>query len=570
MPANPENLRLTDFMDLATLQEIQDGFAAVANVTAIFTDEKGQVLTQKAPTKDFLRRQRAIAAVEDGEGPQREGREYVAPIVVSNRRLGTIRMLSNGTIGGLDDGKLSQLAQKFGLDLKQLKSLAQSMARARNTRPAAIQFLFLLANAVARLCYQEFELRQRISELTVVSTVAVALAQARDLNKVLQRIVRLACDLMEAKSASIRLIDTEHDELSINAVHNLSRQYLQKGRILLSKAEIDKVALSPQGYEYVRNMSQDSRVQYPEESKREGITSMLSVGMRFKDKPIGVLRVYTEHEQSFSDLKIDLLKAVAAQAAAAIENARLADEAVEAEALERQVRMAADVQQRMLPTEPPKLPNVELACEYVPCFALGGDFFDFIELPDQNLGLVIADVSGKGVPASLIMASVRAALRAQVDNLYYLYEVMGRLNHMLFRDTKQSEFVTLFYGVLDTRTRRLTYCNAGHPPPLLLRDGKVTELLSNNLVLGVSAEEKYEQHLLDLQPGDAFMLYTDGLFDAMNFEHQIFGRQRVIEAFGASSGSADAIAENVLWSMRRFSGLTERTDDVTLVVAKMT
>src|SRR5579872_691754 len=167
---------------------------------------------------------------------------------------------------------------------------------------------------------------------------------------------------------------------------------------------------------------------------------MLSAGMRYKGKPIGVLRVYTEKQQAFSPLKIDLLKAVAAQAAAAIENARLLNESVQAAALEKQLQMAADVQHRMMPQSPPRLPGVDLASVYVPCFELGGDFFDFIPLPDDNLGLAMADVSGKGVPASLIMAAVRAFLRGQVDNVYYLYEVMRRINLMLCRDSRMGEF----------------------------------------------------------------------------------------------------------------------------------
>jgi sigma-B regulation protein RsbU (phosphoserine phosphatase) len=318
-------------------------------------------------------------------------------------------------------------------------------------------------------------------------------------------------------------------------------------------------------------MKGDPRVQYPEEAEREGIVSALSVGMRHHGEPIGVLRVYTAHEQEFAPLQINLLKAIAAQAAVAIENARLTEESIAAERLERQVRMAADVQQRMLPQHPPALSGVELAAAYVPNHELGGDFYDFITLPDENLGLVIADVSGKGVPASLIMASVRAALRAQVDNLYYLYEAMQRLNLMLHRDTKPAEFVTLFYGVIDTSNRRLTYCNAGHPPPLLLRDGRLTELESHNMVLGINPDEQFRQSILDLERDDVLLLYTDGLSDAMNFGGETFGKERIKEALLSSSGgSAEVIAQNVLWHMRRFAGLTKRTDDVTMVVARMT
>src|SRR5258708_2761649 len=255
---------------------------------------------------------------------------------------------------------------------------------------------------------------------------------------------------MGVRGRSIRRGEKDHDELTIRAVHNLSSQYLSKGKIRLSQAEIDQRALSPKGFEYVRNMATDPRILFPQESIREGIVSMLSVGLRYKGHPVGVLRLYTSQEQSFSQLQVDLLKAVASQAAAAIENARLLEETREAEALEQQVRMARDVQQRMIPGTPPAIAGIDFASVYVPCFELGGDFYDFIPLPGENIGLAVADVSGKGVPASLIMASVRSALRAHVDYIYYLYEVLQRINALLCHDNKVGEFVTLFYGVLDT------------------------------------------------------------------------------------------------------------------------
>ena len=569
-----DKLRLTDFMDLPTLQEIQDSFAAVANVKATITDADGNLLTQPTPTREFLRRQKALAEDEDNltadvqGGPQKEGAEYVAPIIVNNQRLGTIRMTANGALAGIDEAKLAALATKAGIEPRQLRSLAASLLRARQSRPAAIQFLFLLANAIARLCFQEFQLRQRINELTAVYNVTMMLSEARDLNKVLKRTAEVVCDVMECKASSIRLIDTEKDELVIAATHNLSPEYLNKGRIRLSTAEIDRVALSAKGFEYVRNMATDPRVQYPQESAREGNVSMLSAGMRYKGKPVGVLRVYTDEERHFSPFHTDLLKAVAAQAAAAIENARLIAEAIEAEETEKQVRLAADVQHRMIPQTPPKLPGVDFASVYVPCYTLGGDFYDFIPLPDDNLGLVMADVSGKGVPASLIMASVRAALRAHVDNTYYLYEVVRRVNVMLCRDTRPEEFVTLFYGVLDARNRRLTYCNAGHPPGLLRRGDQLIELASDNLVLGVNPDEEYKQAVIDLKTDDVLLLYTDGLNDAVNFKGERFGRQRLNDAFH-NAERAETVAQSILWDLRKFVGLSKATDDVTMIVTKM-
>ena len=571
MGLDAENLELTDFLDLPTLQEIQDSFAAVAGVKATITDSAGNLLTQAAPAPEFLRRQQALI---DQEPLIQDQGQFIAPIMVNDQRVGTIRMSLNGADSSetpsIDEQKLAQLSAKVGLSSAQITEIANDLADARHARPAAIQFLFLMANAIARLCYQEFQLRQRIDELTAVYHVAMMLSNARDLQRVLDRTVRVVCEVMQTKAASLRLLVEASDELVIKAVYNLSAEYLNKGAIRMSTAEIDKIALSPQGFEYVRNMAHDPRVAFPQESQREGIVSMLSVGMRYKGKAIGVLRVYTEQEQAFSPLKIDLLKAVAAQAAAAIENARLLSETREAEDLEKQVRTAAEVQQRMIPHTPPKLPGVDLASVYVPCHELGGDFYDFIPLPANNLGLVMADVSGKGVPASLIMASVRAFLRAQVDNVYYLYEVIRRINLMLCRDTKMGEFVTLFYGVLDGTSRRLTYCNAGHPPALLLRKGQIIELSSDNMVLGVNPNEDYKQSFIDLQKDDLLLLYTDGVTDAVNFAGERFGRQRIADTLRKGGASADAVAQSILWEVRKFAGLVKRPDDITMMVAKAT
>ena len=575
-----EHLKLTDFVDLPTLQEIQDNFAAVANVRATITDAAGAVLTQAQPTASFLRRQRDIAATtaatcdpKAGDaGFAREGAEYVAPIVVNGQRLGTLRMAVRGGTPWLDDKTVDALSAKFAMDAKPLRQLAGHLSKARDGRPAAIQFMHLMANAVARLCYQEFQLRQRIEELSAVTHLSMILAEARDLSAVLDTTARVVCELMGTKAASIRLIDRDHDGLVIRAVYNLSPEYQNKGPILLSRAEIDRVALGPTGFEYVRDMGQDPRILYPHEAAREGVHSMLSVGMQYKGAAVGVLRVYTAEEQAFSPLKIDILKAVAAQAAAAIETARLAHEAAEAAALERQVQMAADVQHRMIPAVPPKVPGLDLAAVYVPCFQLGGDFLDFIPFPNDNVGLVVADVAGKGVPASLIMASVRASLRAQIDNIYSLSEVVRRVNLMLCRDTTSGEFVTLFYGVLDARTKLFTYCNAGHPSALILRRGDVIELAADNMVLGIEPGESFSQRAVQMESGDVLLLYTDGLPDAMNFAHQTFGRQRVADAlktYGAADATAGGVADHLLWEVRKFAGMARRTDDITMVVARV-
>jgi phosphoserine phosphatase RsbU/P len=389
---------------------------------------------------------------------------------------------------------------------------------------------------------------------------------------VLDRTCKLIADTLNCRAASVRLVDEEKDELILQSVYNLSDAYVSKGKIAKSKASVEIETLIRDGWSYIGDMRNDPRVQYPAEAALEGISSMLSAAMRHQGKLIGLLRVYTAEPRTFNNAEISLLKAVAAAAASAVETTRLREQAAESELLEKQINMAADVQKRLLPQAPPVLPGVELASIYVPCYQLGGDYFDFIPLPYDNLGIVIADVSGKGVPASLIMATVRSALRAQVDNVYYLSEVLRRMNLMLCRDTQNTEFVTLFYGVLDARNKRLTYCNAGHHPAMLLREGQLRELGAGNegsIVLGVLENEAFKQNFIDLKTGDDLLLFTDGLIEARNFGEEQYGKQRIIDSLKKPAPNADGTAKNILWDLRRFTGFKRNDDDVTIVTARV-
>jgi phosphoserine phosphatase RsbU/P len=191
-------------------------------------------------------------------------------------------------------------------------------------------------------------------------------------------------------------------------------------------------------------------------------------------------------------------------------------------------------------------------------------------LPDCNLGIGIADVSGKGVPASLLMASLRSALRVYAYFTYDIDRIMSEINKHVCRETTIAEFVTAFYGVLTPDGRRLTYSVAGHDPPLLLRRGRVQRLDTGGMVLGVDPQATFEREVIDLEPGDVLLLYTDGAVEGLNFNDEAFGRERLTQSLiRHAHESAQLIAQNILWDLRRFRGLADRTDDVTMVVLKI-
>jgi phosphoserine phosphatase RsbU/P len=569
-PDKAPTMKLTEFLDLATLQDIQDSLALVAQVKASILDNAGIPLTQTTVSERFSTRSAAIAAARRQKGDTDLDQPFAAPIIVDNVKIGTI-LMEPAKAAPLKSSQVTRLAKKLNVPVEQVRTIIEAMnEEGMGRRTASVQFLYLLANALSRLCSQEMELRQRIQELTALFNISTMLSGTRGLQQILDRITRAVAEALRVKSCSLRLLDEHRDELVIKSVYGLSEEYLKKGPVTIAHSPIDRAALAGQAV-YIQDMTSDERVIYPQESQREGIVSSLVVGMLFKDRPIGVLRVYTAQVHEFSDVERKLLTSIASQAAVAIENARLQEEALEKDRLERQVQIAAEVQRRMMPAKPPVSPGLEIAALYVPCFELGGDFYDFIPLGDHSVGITVADVVGKGLPASLLMASVRAAMRAQADNVYDLDEIVSRVNKSMSLDMKTNEFITLWYGVLDYAHKQLTYCSAGHEPAILVRDGRMRELATGGMVIGVDPEQKYAKEVVQLQKGDVLWIYTDGVPDAMNYQGDKFGKSRMRECLLAHLAEpAEQICRQMLWETRRFVGLNRRTDDTTMVVVKVT
>ncbi|MDY7011343.1 MAG: PP2C family protein-serine/threonine phosphatase, partial [Planctomycetota bacterium] len=295
--------------------------------------------------------------------------------------------------------------------------------------------------------------------------------------------------------------------------------------------------------------------------------------MSYRERIEGIIRVYTRQPHEFDWYETSLIRGVASQAASAVVNARLYHEAVQAENIRRQLRLAGDVQKRMIPASPPDIKGLDIAAIYVPCFELAGDFYDFIRLPGGKLGVCVADVVGKGVRASLLMASTRSSLRAHASHLQDLSEILAAVNRDLWRESEMGDFVTLLFGSLDVQAKTLDYCNAGHEPALLARDGRVRKLTGGGGgVIGMNEKMQFRQKTLSLKSGDVLIIFTDGLPEAINFRDEAFGRERVRAAVLEACRqrrTAKGIGEFVLWEMRRFAGLQTRCDDLTVVTIRL-
>jgi len=406
-----------------------------------------------------------------------------------------------------------------------------------------------------------------------VHDIAMKLAGRGNVQEILDTATRLLVETMHLRASGIRLLDEDTGVLRIASVCNLSNEYLDKGAISATQSPIDVEALGGKTV-YVRDVRTDPRTRYREKSRKEGLVSALVTPLRSSGRPIGVLRAYMGHEHEFSCFDVGLMEALASQTAAAIVNARLRRDARDAERLERQVKLAGEVQRRMFPRRLPANPHYQFGCIYEPSFDLGGDFYDLLEFPEGEVGVVIADVIGKGIPASLMMASARSAIRGHIKCTPDLAEVMSEVNRRLCHDTLNSEFLTAFYGVLSPDGRRLRYCNAGHEPLILMREGKIRTLDVGGLVLGIDPSARYEwaEHLI--KPNDLLVLITDGIIEALDFDDRAYGRDRLHDSIlrhgaDALGHSPDFIAKQLLWDVRRFTGLAKLADDITLVVTRV-
>ena len=563
-------LTLTDFLDLQTICEIQESFAAVTRLETTIRDAKGQPLTppEEARRHDEHRQfMHALITDEDliGAGT------LAAPIIIENQHLGTIEInrVQTQVAAPMDEQQFLALAARLGVAADAARSLFEAARDAFATdQSAAVELLYLMANHITRLCYQEYHLRHRVDELSAMYQLARLLSGKREVQEVLDAAAESASQVMQVKAASIRLLNSDGSELLLKSVCNLSQHYLSKGPVLVAQAELYKQALAGEVV-YVEDLATDPRVLYPEFARSEGIASVISTGMLYQGRAIGVIRLYTEQRRRFSQAQVNLLRAIAQLLAVEIENAQLDEQQREGQRVQRQLAIAADVQRRMLPAQMPNVPGLDIAARYVPSLELSGDFYDFIEM-EGRLGVCVGDVVGKGVAASLLMASVRASLRAYAQDMYDLDEIMSRVNIAMTRDTLDKEFATLFYGVYDPGTRRLAYANAGHEPPLLARDGQIIPLDVGGMIVGVDPTQKYKKALVTLSVGDMLVIYTDGLMDALNFDQKRFGRQRVYEALQqAVSMPAQNAVHHLLWEMRRFVGLNRASDDTTIVVMKI-
>ncbi len=306
--------------------------------------------------------------------------------------------------------------------------------------------------------------------------------------------------------------------------------------------------------------------------RRYGTQAVLGVPLIVQGEVLGALVVdEVDAPHVFSNRQVEMVAGVASQLAVAIESARLTQQETERARMGEELRVAHEIQASFLPETSPVLPGYDIAHVWLAAREVAGDFFDFIPLNARRLGLVIADVSDKGVPAAIFMALARVLTRVVAADRRSPARVLQRVNDLLLENSRSDMFITLWYGVLDPVRHDLLFANAGHNPPLLLSaaSGQIRLLRTHGRILGILPTAVLEDDLVALAPGDLLILYTDGVTDAINPNEESFDMERLQAVVLAHQAqSAAAIAEAIKAAVREFVGAAPQFDDLTLIVVK--
>jgi len=412
-------------------------------------------------------------------------------------------------------------------------------------------------------------LQQSVETLSILNNLAVGMSDAAGPEEAVEKLVDQSMRAVNAEQAAVTLLDSD-DKPAAGPMETQVRVFRSSaehesfhvnesllGWMMLNKKPL--VINDPPNDDRFRGLSWDDTVQ-----------SVMCLPLMIRGQLIGILMIYNKRGQTGFDEGDERLAAIiGAQSATLIENAGLAKDKTR---IEEQINLAYDIQSNLLPKSSPRIEGYDVAGRSTPAQSVGGDYFDFIPIDDTRNAVCLGDVSGKGLPASLLMANVQATLRGLTMFDAPVDERINRANKLLCECTDDERFVTMWYGVLDSANHKIDYCSAGHDYPFLVSaNGDVKRLESTGLALGVFDHVTYQKESISIEPGDMLVVYSDGVPDATNETDVQFGEER-LDALIAEhhAGSAHDLIDHVMKAVNEHAGSAPQFDDLTLVVVKRT
>src|SRR2546421_10928466 len=416
-----------------------------------------------------------------------------------------------------------------------------------------------------------------VDKLRMLLDITKTISRSLDLDEVLNLVMDTLDSLIPYDAAGIYLVkcsqplfetDGELDETCVfhtQAVRGYEIDDLQELHLKMGEGLIGHVAVTGKPY-----VSHDVRRDPRYINARPRTNSEMVAPIISNSEVIGVFDLESDELNAYSNDDLEVLMLLASQVAIIIEKVMLHDQLIEKQRLETQLEVARQVQLELLPARDPQLEGFDISAYNFPTEEVSGDYYDWVRIYDDQIGIVIADVSGKGVPAALLMAFLRASLRAATHIGYSPHISMSKVNYLLWESIERNQFVTAFYGLLDASNRTLAYTNAGHNPPLLMdAEGNARFIDRGGVPLGMFRDTRYYEYYLTLEPGELLLLYTDGVTEANNPKGQEYGTDRLVRALKDSRHlSARALIDFIQHDVLEWTDGLGATDDITFFVIK--
>ena len=403
-------------------------------------------------------------------------------------------------------------------------------------------------------------------ETEILLDVDRLISSSLDLDKVLEAILDSLKRLVKYDAAAIFLIDKEKKEVGEIKAKGYDPVLEPDLRLKVGQGLVGWVAENRESV-IVPEVEKDPRyIQARYETKSEIVAPIIT-----DQRIIGVFNLENNQVNAYDLEDLNLLTAFASHCAVAIERTRLHKEILVKNKLEEELIIARRIQESFLPQKDPDLAGLDISGINIPSEQVGGDYYDFIPIVENQIGIAIGDVSGKGIPASLIMASFRASLKAEIRNNYAIRTIFFKVNNLLYESIERENYVTAVYGVLDVKNKIFTFSNAGHNPPILRRKGgQIEHLTEGGVALGILQNFDYKERALGLNSGDIILFYTDGVTEAKNESDEEFGTTRLEKILLESHNlKAKQIQDKIYEEVKDFTQNKPGQDDLTMIVIKV-
>lgn len=423
---------------------------------------------------------------------------------------------------------------------------------------------------VAGLKKENDRLKESIQELSTLNELSAVITSTMSLDNILNKVVSSSVKAINAEQGTIHLLDKS--DAGADPFKTLIRkadETTPQDRFRLD-VELSGWMLAKRQPLLVNDFDSDKRFLNREAGDLK-IKTLLSVPLVCKGKLVGVLNLFNKKNTSgFSQNDQRLLTIIASQSAQVIEHARLYEQEKHLLQIEKELEMAHEIQSRLLPKESPAVPGFDIAGASYAAKNVGGDYYDFIELEGGRWFIVLGDVSGKGIPAALLMSHLQATIRNQAMSDQTLVECISKSNNFLYLNTEGNKFVTLFGGILNPARQEFNYINAGHNFPYhLKKDGTLEPLKVGGLIMGIMPDVPYEDGTVKIVRDELVVIYSDGVTEADNEFDDMFGEERLQELIAKHhKKSASELVAVIYDAVKQHEGSTDRDDDITIVVIK--